>query len=62
MSNGSWDYNTHKYLEPLDSGKTIEITNIQGSAIIKSIMITKHDVFTSGGRKKKIVHSVVRHK
>ena len=55
MSNGGWDYDTHKYLEPLDSGKTIEIANIKGPAIIKSIMTTKHDVFTTDGRKKKIV-------
>jgi len=55
MSNGGWGYDTHKYLEPLDAGKTMEIADIKGPAVIKSIMTTKHDVFTTDKEIKKSV-------
>jgi len=44
MFNGGWCYDSHPYLASLDAGKVIEIANIKGPAVIKSIFTTKHEV------------------
>lgn len=45
MHNGGWCHDSHPYLASLDAGKVIEIANIEGPAVIKSIFTTKHEIF-----------------
>ena len=53
MFSGGWPYDTHKYLEPLDAGKTIELANIKGPAVVKYILVTKNEIIGFSGERKK---------
>jgi len=53
MSFGGWCYDSHPYLDSLDAGKTIEVANIKGPAVINWIHILKHEVQSLEDERKK---------
>ena len=43
MSFNGWCYDSHPYLDSLDAGKTIEVANIKGPAVINWIHVVRHE-------------------
>ena len=55
MCNGGWNYDSHPYIESLDSKKTIEIAYIEGPATVNCIHVVKHEIVDRSGERGKYV-------